>query len=132
MKIFNIILKVLLCLILVMPVLGLTGIFPEPTAEMYSTSEAFAFIQLLNKSQYTMYLMTMVFLASILLIIMDRMALAALAILPITVNIVAFHLFLDGGLLTSGAVMGNVLLLLNLYFIWQSRAQYKVLWTKGV
>jgi hypothetical protein len=53
-----------------------------------------------------------------------RTALAALLILPITVNVVAFHAFLDGGLLTPGAILGNVMLLINVYFLWQHRRVY--------
>jgi hypothetical protein len=32
--------------------------------------------------------------------------------------------------LTGGAVLANVLLVLNLYFLWQSRRQYVALWEK--
>ena len=56
-----------------------------------------------------------------------RTGLAALLILPITVNVVAFHLFLDGGLLTGGAVLGNIMLLVNAYFLWQHRQEYRPL-----
>ena len=37
MKIVNVVLKVLLSLILVLPILGLTGIFPPPTRDLYNT-----------------------------------------------------------------------------------------------
>lgn len=37
--------KVLLTLVLVMPILGVLGIFPAPTRELYSSSQAFLFIQ---------------------------------------------------------------------------------------
>ncbi len=46
-------------------------------------------------------------------------------------NIVGFHAFLDTGLLTGGAVMGNVLALLNAYFLWKNRASYVALLEKG-
>ena len=131
MKILNIILKVLLCLLLVMPILGVLGIFPKPTPEMYRTPEAFAFINMLFTTGYILYLEALVFAASIILIILNRTAIAALLILPITVNIVGFHLFLDGGLFTASAVLADILLLLNAYFLWQNRARYKVLWEKG-
>lgn len=129
-KIVDIALKVVLCLMLVTPILGALGIFPPPTAEMYNTPEAFAFIETLMSSGYIMYLMALVFLAAIVLIVTKRMAFAALLITPITVNIVAFHLFLDGGLFTAGAVMGNILLLINAYFLWQNRTQYASLMNK--
>jgi hypothetical protein len=48
------------------------------------------------------------------------------------VNIISFHLFLDGGLLTSGAIMADVLLLINAYFLWQNRKVYSILWNKNI
>jgi hypothetical protein len=120
-KYLTIFLKVLLSLILIMPVLGILGIFPPPTAEMYSSKEAFAFIEVLMQGKYINYLMFAVFAISLVLIWIDRTALAAFLLLPITLNIVGFHAFMDGGLLTGGAVMGNVLLLLNIYFLWQGK-----------
>lgn len=129
MKILNIVLKVVLCLLISTPILGALGIFPAPTPDLYNTPEAFNFINLITvNAAYISYIMAIVFGASIILIVMNRMALAALLILPITVNIISFHMFLDGGLLTSGAIMANVLVLLNLYFLWQNRAHYKSLW----
>lgn len=128
MKIVNIILKVLLCLLIVTPILGATGLFPAPTANLYNTPQAFSFIEMLFQGRYVVYIMAAVFAAAIVLIIMSRTALAALLILPITVNIIGFHAFLDGGLLTPGAIMGNILLVLNLYFLWISRKIYAPLW----
>ena len=130
MKILNIIFRIVLGLLIITPILGVTGMFPAPTADMYNSIEAFAFIEIIMASGYITWIMALVFAASLVLIIMNRMALVALLILPITVNIVAFHAFLDGGLFTSGAIMGNVLFLLNLYFLWQNRLQYKSLWQK--
>ncbi len=130
MKILNIIFRIVLGLLIITPILGVTVMFPAPTADMYNSIEAFAFIEIIMASGYITWIMALVFAASLVLIIMNRMALVALLILPITVNIVAFHAFLDGGLFTSGAIMGNVLFLLNLYFLWQNKAQYKGLWQK--
>ncbi|MGL5831317.1 MAG: hypothetical protein ACRCZE_04180, partial [Candidatus Altimarinota bacterium] len=127
MKIVNIILKVLLCLLMVTPILGATGMFPAPDASYYNTPQAFSFIQMIMGG-YITYTMAAVFAAAIVLIIMSRTALAALLILPITVNIIGFHAFLDGGLLTPGAIMGNILLVLNVYFLWYSRKTYAPLW----
>jgi len=130
MKIFNIILRVVLCLILLSPVLGVTGIFPPPTPDLYNTPEAFAFIEMLTSAGYIVWLEALVFLVAIILTIMNRMALAALLILPVTVNIIGFHAFLDGGLFTAGAILGNILLLINVYFLWQNRDRYKMLLAK--
>ncbi len=123
-KALNIFLKLLLSLILFMPILGAAGVFPSPTPEMYNTPEAYDFIAMLMASKYIMIADAVVFALAIVCLWTKRVALAALLILPITVNIVGFHLFLDGGLFTAGAIMGNVLLLLNLYFLWEERKEY--------
>ncbi len=122
--------KVILTLLLVMPIIGSLGIFPAPPADMYQTPEAFQFINLLMQSRYIMVINSVVYLITLFCLWTRRTALAALLLLPISINIVGFHTFLDGGLLTGGAVMGNVLLLLNLAFLWQQRANYKFLWEK--
>jgi hypothetical protein len=119
--------KVVVSLLLVMPIFGAFGIFPAPTADMYNTPEAFAFIQALMTGEYIMILDAIVFALALWCLWTKRVALAALLLLPITVNIVAFHWFLDGGPFTGGAVMGNVLLVLNAYFLWQSKEHYRTL-----
>ncbi len=124
MKIVNIILKVLFCLLLISPILGVLGIFPPPTADLYNTPQAFAFIEMLMQTKYISYLIAIVFALAIVLVATKRTALAALLVFPITLNIICFHAFLDGGLFTTGAIMANVLLLLNLYFLWQNRSHY--------
>jgi hypothetical protein len=125
MKIINIILKVILSAILIMPIFGTLGIFPAPTSDMYNSPEAFAFIQLMMNSQYITVMMSVVFLVSLISIWIKRESLAALLLLPISLNIVGFHAFLDGGLLTGGAIMGNILLLINIYLLWKNRDQFK-------
>lgn len=123
-KAIDIFLKVLLSLIMIMPILGATGIFPAPTADLYNTPEAFAFIQTLMDAWYINAIMAIIFAIALVSLWTKRVALAALLILPLTVNIVAFHVFLDGGFFTAGALMGNILGALNLYFLWQQRAKY--------
>jgi len=123
-NISDIVLRVVLTAILVMPILGVLGIFPAPTADMYTSARSFAFIQAIMDAQYIMAVMAIVFAASAVLLWTKRVALAVLLLLPLTVNIVGFHLFLDGGLLTAGAIMADALLVLNLYFLWQQRARY--------
>ena len=130
-KIFNILCKIVLVLIMIMPILGTLGVLPEPTADMYTREKAFNFIQALTDGKYIPILNALIFASAIVLIFMNRTALMALLILPITVNIVAFHWFLDGGPFTGGAVMGNVLLLLNIYFLWQNKKIYAVLLKKA-
>ncbi|MBP9763080.1 hypothetical protein KBD34_05735 [Patescibacteria group bacterium] len=122
--------KVVLTLVLIVPLLGVLGIFPPPTPDLYSTPQAFQFIDLLMKSHYIPLIDSIVFLLAIVWLWTKRTALAALLLLPITINIVGFHAFLDGGLLKPGAIMGNVLFLLNLTFLWQQRGQYRSLFQK--
>ncbi len=126
-KIINVVLKVVLCLLIVTPILGAFGIFPQPTRDLYNTDIAFEFINILMQIKYINYIISIVFLLAILLIITKRTALAILLILPISVNIIAFHAFLDGGLFTPGAIMGNILFLINIYFLWQNRELYSIL-----
>jgi hypothetical protein len=126
-KYLNPVLKGILSLLLVSPILGTLGIFPPPTRDLYNTEQAFEFINILMRSGYIMIIMAICFLLAIILLWTKRTAAAALLILPFTVNIVAFHLVLDGGLFTAGAIMGNVLLVLNVYFLWQYRTTYKQL-----
>lgn len=126
-KVIDIVCKVLLSLLMIMPILGATGIFPAPTADMYNTPEAFAFINTLMSAGYINAIMAIVFALALGALWTKRVALAALLILPLTVNIVAFHAFLDGGLFTPGSVMADALLLLNIYFIYQQRAMYRTL-----
>ncbi len=126
-KIIDIVLKVLLSLLCLMPILGATGIFPAPTADLYNTPQAFEYIRVLMDAKYITLMMAVVFALALVSLWTKREPLAALLILPITLNIVGFHLVLDGGLFTGGAVMGNVLLLLNAYFLWKHRMAYKSL-----
>lgn len=123
-KVLNIFLKVLLTLILFMPILGAAGVFPPPTPEIYNTQEAYDFIAMLMAGKYILILNAIVFSLAIIGLWTKRVALAAALMFPVTLNIVCFHLFLDGGLFTEGAVAGNILFLLNLYFLWDERKEY--------
>jgi hypothetical protein len=102
-----------------MPILGTLGIFPAPTRDLYNTDAAFNFINvLMNTASYISILMAIVNTISVIALWTKREALASILMLPITANVVGFHAFLDGGLLTGGAIMGNILLVLNLYFLY--------------
>lgn len=122
----HIALKVLMSLLLISPILGVFGIFPPPTAEMYQTKVAFQFILVLMNT-YVIWGIAITCFLSLISLWIRREALAALLILPVTANIIAFHAFLDGGLLTGGAIMGNLLLLINIYFLWIHRGQYRMI-----
>jgi len=126
-KVFDILLKIVLCLIILTPILGLLGVFPEPTRELYNTDVAFDFINMIMQTKFVNYIMALVFAFAIILIITKRTAFAALLIFPITICIVGFHAFLNGGLFTTSAILGNILFLLNVYFLWQNREVYSSL-----
>lgn len=130
MKKFNIMCRVFLGLICAMPVAGALGIFPAPTPDLYNTTQAYDFIVTLMQVKYITNIMAVVFTLAIGLIIANRMAFAALLILPITVNVVGFHLFLDSGLFTAGSIPADIMLVLNLYFLWLHRKQYATLLKK--
>lgn len=123
--------KILLALLLVSPILGALGIFPAPTADLYNTPQAFSFIEALTATGYMNGLIAVVFAIAFVCIITNRTAFAALLILPVVVNIVAFHAMLDGGLFTPGAIMGNILALLTIYFLWYYRGTYHALMARG-
>jgi putative oxidoreductase len=126
-KAIDIVLKVVLSLILLLPVLGWLGVGPPATPDLYNTPEAFAFIETITQGRYITVIMVVVHVVALVFLWTRRTALAALLILPITVNVVAFHAFLDGGLLTAGAILGNIMLLINAYFLWQHRREYSPL-----
>lgn len=131
MKIITILARIVFALILLMPVVGALNVFPAPTADLYTNEQAYNFIIAMMNVGYITAIMGVVCAIAVGLIITNRMALASLLVLPITVNIVAFHAVIDGGLFTAGAVMGNVLLLLNIFFLWQNRARYTSLLAKS-
>jgi TctA family transporter len=133
-KYLHLVIKVIFSTIIVLPVVSLLGILMgadiQPKPEYYTTPEAYEFIRILMNSMYITVINSVVFTLGLILLWTKRVALAALLIFPITVNIVGFHAFLDGGLLTSGALMGNVMLFINLYYLWQHREVYQTLWAK--
>lgn len=127
MKAVHIVLKVLLTLMLLMPVVGSFGVFPAPTRDFYNTDLGFAFIEMLTEVAYINYMMAVVMVIAIVALWSKREGLAALLLAPLTANIVGFHAFVDGGLFTGGAVLGNILLALNVYFLWKNREEYQPL-----
>lgn len=129
MKTLNLVLRILLALILLMPVAGLLGIFPEPTAEMY-TPEGWAYMSALMNTGYMMPLLTLVFFICAILLLVGKTALAAILLAPVTVNIITFHWFLDEFPIGASSILGYVVLLLNLYFLWVNREKYRSVWAK--
>lgn len=113
-----------------MPTLGTLGIFPPPTPEMYTNPVAYQFIIGLMQAQYIMILMAVVNLLSLIALWTKREGLAVLLQLPIILNILGFHAFLDGGLLSPGAIGADVFALILAYFFWNNRAYYTQLLQK--
>lgn len=127
-KVIHIVLKVVFSLILALPVVGVTGLLGEATRELYNTDAAFSFImQLTNDAVYISYMMAVVHVFALIALWIRREALAVLLELPIIANIIGFHAFLDGGLLTGGAVVANIYLLLVLYLLYANRETLKTL-----
>ena len=121
MKILHNFLKAILTLIIATPVLGLTGQFP-PKPEYYNSSEAYNFINILMSSASFIQIgIVLACVSSIYCLWTRREFLAGLILLPITYNVMAFHAFLDGGLLTGGAVMGNIMSAINFYLLWKNK-----------
>lgn len=127
MKIVNIIARILLGLLVLTPILGVTGVFPEPTADLY-TPEGWAFMSALMATPHMFYLIALTCAAVLVLTIMNKMALAAVILAPLSVNIICFHAFVDTGLLSPSPILGELLFILNAYFLWANRAKYKALW----
>jgi hypothetical protein len=126
-KAVDIVLKVIFSLILVMPILGTFGILGEATRDLYNTDLAFAFIEMLVAVGYINYMIAVVHVIALIALWTKREALAAVLVAPITANVVGFHTFIDGGPFTAGASLGDLMLLLNVYFLWMYREAYKPL-----
>lgn len=127
MKILRIVLRVLICLLLVTPILGATGVFPAPTAELYTPS-GWAFMSALLNSGYLMPLIAILCSVCIVLFAIGRTALAAILVTPLAVNVICFHAFVDTGLISPSASLGIPLMLITLFFLWDNRKKYAVLW----
>ncbi len=127
MKILRIILKVIFGLVLFIPVLGAIGVFPPPTADMYSPP-GWAFMQALMATGYILQLIGLTCGVCLVLVIIGRTALAAVLVAPLTLNIVLFHLVLDHSMFSPAAIPAWVLLLTNAYFLWAERQKYRALW----
>jgi hypothetical protein len=135
-KYIYIVSKIVFSLIILLPVVSLVGLMfgaeIEPKREYYHTDEAFVFIEVLMAAKYITIINALVFAGSLVLLWTKRVALAAVLAFPITVNVVAFHAFLDGGLFTSGAFLGNLMLIINVYLFWYHREQYRAFLAKSV
>lgn len=127
MKILTVVLRYLLTLLLLMPVLGALGVFPAPTADLY-TPQGWAFMSAMMATGYMMLLLAVLCAVCIVLLVLNRTAVAALLLAPMTVNVMMFHWFLDAAPVSASSSMGYLLLILNAYFLWRNLPKYKKLW----
>ena len=67
--------KVVLSLILLLPVVGATGMLGEATRDLYNTDIAFAFIEMLVETKYINYLMSAVHIVALIALWTRREAL---------------------------------------------------------
>lgn len=119
--------RILLCLVLLMPILGVLGVFPPPTADLYSP-EGWAFMQALMKSDYMMPLIGLLAAVCFVLVAVNRTEIAAVLLAPFVVNVLCFHLFVDGSFFTLSASLAWVLNIATAYFLWINRKKYAALW----
>lgn len=127
MKILTNIFRVLLILLLLMPILGTLGVFPAPTADLY-TPNGWVFMSALMASTYMMPLLGILCAVVVVLLVMNRTALAAALLAPMSLNVILFHSVVDTGLISPSASLGIPLFLLNAYFLWINRKTYKMVW----
>jgi putative oxidoreductase len=116
MKALHVFAKVLLGLLCILPILGTLGVFPAPTADMY-TPEAWAFMSAMMNTGYIMPLLGVSFAICFVLLVLNKTALMAVMLAPLTVNIMLFHWALDAAPVSGNSVMAYVLLVLNVYFL---------------
>ncbi len=127
MKILSIVLRILMVLVLLMPVLGTVGVFPPATADMF-TPAGWAYMSALMETGYMMPVLGLLSFVCAILFLIGRTALGAIVVAPFTFNVMLFHWFLDDAPVSSAAIPAYVLLVLNLYFLWENRKKYKALW----
>ncbi len=110
MKILTIVLRVLFILLLLTPILGASGVFPAPTADLY-TPNGWAFMSALIATGYMLPLLAVLCAVCVVLLIMNRTALTAALIAPMTVNVIMFHAFVDTGLINPAASLGGQIII---------------------
>ena len=84
--------------------------------------KSIAFLQAMNDTGYFTYFLGLVQLAVGLMFVTRRyVALGAIILAPITVNIIVFHIFLD----MKTIIPGLILLVLNLFVAYTEKEKYK-------
>ena len=108
-------------------VFGLNGFLhfiPEPKNAMPEEAAAFAGAMAKTGYMFPMVMGTQL-LVGVLLLLNRFVPLALALIMPVIVNIIAFHVFLA----PSGIAPGAVILLLEIYLAWAYRKQYRSMLT---
>lgn len=102
------------------------GIFQFLPPPQFNES-GMAFLTAMFATGYLTYLMQIVFFLAGLMFVFNRWsAFGALLLVPITVNIVAFHIFLD----FTGWWMALIFAILNVYLIAIHWPRYKMIFAK--
>ncbi len=127
MKYVTIIVRILLGLVILTPILGATGIFPAPTADLY-TPAGWAFMEALMNSGYMFPLIAVTCAVALVLLIMNRTALAAVILAPFAINVACFHTFVEDAPISVSASLAYVLVGGTIYLLWINRKKYKALW----
>lgn len=122
-------LRIIFGLLLFVTILGGFGLLPQPTADMY-TPDGWAYMSALMNTGYMMPFIATLNLVVAILLFMNRTAMAAIMMLPFTVNVILFHLFLDAAPVSASAIPAYLLVAFNLYFIWVNWNKYKMLFAK--
>src|SRR3989344_8486864 len=107
---------------LILLALGITSFLNLPVPEYPETAKAF--LTALDDTGYINPVIGIVFVIAGLSFVSGRyVALGAVLLAPITVNIVLFHLFLD----LKSIVPGLVVFLLNIFIAYAESGKYKML-----
>lgn len=130
MKTLYHILRFLFGVLLLMPMAGAFGLLPPPTEDMYTSSEAWIYMEALMNTGFIMPAIGVIALACAILLFINRTALAAVLLAPFTVNVMLFHIFLDEAPISANAIPAYLLLALNAYFLWYNWSKYKPMWSK--
>ena len=127
MKVTYHIVRIVLGLLLLMPVAGSFGLFPEPTADLY-TPEGWNYMSALMQTGFMMPAIGVICLVCAILLLWGKTALAAVLLAPFTVNVILFHLFLDASIVSAAAIPAYILVVSNAFLRWYERRKYVVLW----
>jgi len=111
-------------------IFGLNGFFPFlPMPQRSPDTPDMAFSIALIKTGYMFpFIMGTQLLVGVLLLLNRFVPLALVIIMPVLLNIIAFHLFLQ----PKGIVPGAVLMVLELYLAWNYRKAYRPILTARV